>query len=172
LHVFFVQQLCVIWLQTPPGHIPHETVPWQPSGKVPHSMSEKLAQVLGSQGGPQTPLELQTSPIGHWPQLIICPPHALTMLPQLRPSAAHSTGVTVGSHWLATPTTPQLCPAGQPSPETPSQSTVPPQPLVMMPHCAPAAMQRAAAVPGTQLGSQMLKTLLQTSVPGHDPQSV
>jgi hypothetical protein len=166
------QHMWVVWLQMPPVHMPHVTELPQPSGKVPHSPAGKSAQVIGLHGGPHTPFALQTCPMGHCPQLIILPVHALVIDPHVCPTATHSTGVVAGSHWLASPSTPQLCPAGHPSPVTVSQSTVPPHPFVMSPHCAPAAAQSVAAVPGVQSGSQMLNALLQTLVPGHVPQFV
>ncbi len=103
----------------------------------------KSAHVFGAHGGPQTPLALQTCPLAHWPHWIICPVQVLVIDPQFLPRATHSSGVSAGSHRLASPATPQLWPLGQPRPGTVSQSTVPPQPFVMMPHWAPAAAQRA-----------------------------
>jgi hypothetical protein len=163
--------MCVVWLQIPPGHEPHVTDAPQPSGNVPQSTSGKFAQVIGTHAGPHTPFALHTSPLGHVPQLITSPLHALVIEPHVLPSVAHSTGVVAGSHWFASPSTPQPWPAGHPRPATASQSTVPPHPFVMSPHCAPADAQRIAALCGVQLGSQTLNAPLQTSVPGHMPQS-
>ena len=129
-----MQHVFVVWLQVPPGHVPHVTWPPHPSSNVPHWKVEKSAHVAGEHGGPQTPFELQTSPDGHCPQLMLVPLHTLRMDPQFSPSATHSTGVAVGLHWLATPWMPHPCPAGQPKPITLSQSTIPPQPFETMPH--------------------------------------
>jgi hypothetical protein len=60
-----VQQVLVAWLQTPPGQVPQTTIPLQPSSNVPHWNVEKSAHVFGAHGAPQTPLALQTWPIGH-----------------------------------------------------------------------------------------------------------
>jgi hypothetical protein len=127
---------------------------------------------MGWHGAPHTPFALQTWPIGHCPQVMSWPVQTLVIEPHVCPTAMHSTGVVAGSHWFASPSTPQPCPVGHPSPGTVSQSTVPPHPFVMSPHCALAAAQSAVAVPGVQLGSQMLNAGLQTSVPLHDPQLV
>ena len=167
-----LQHVFVDWLQMPLGQEPQVTVPPHSSLKVPHWSVAKFTHDLGVQGGPHTPFALQTLPLVHWPQEIVLPVQTLVTLPQFSPSATHSTGVTAGSHWLASPATPQLSPLGQPSPGTASQLTVPPQPFVMAPHWAPAAAQSVAAVPGVQLGSHRLNAALQTSVPLHVPQSV
>jgi hypothetical protein len=180
-HVLALQHVFVALLQTPLAHEPQVTVPPHVSSNVPHSNAAKSAHVLAAQGTPQTPFELQTLPAGQSPHATSSPVHALLTVPQLRPAALHSSATCFVSQRFAMPRTPQLSPAAQPKPGTESQLTVPPHPFEMTPHSTPrfvfAAAQSTAALAGTQLGSQVWKTPLQTRAPpsavgAQPPQSV
>lgn len=183
LHAKPAQHVWVVLSHGPFGHVPHVSVPPHESSNVPHWNAAKSAHVFGVQGGPQTPLALQTWPVAQSPQLIVAPVHALLIVPQFLPCALHSSGVDFGSQRLAMPCTPQLSPFLQPKPGTVSQFTVPPQPFEMTPHSTPfvealAASQSSLAVftavhDGVPtVGSQVWNTLLHVLPVPQPPQSV
>ncbi len=87
---------------------------------------------------------------------MVPPPHALTIRPQFRYEATHSSGCSGLSQRLPMPRAPHEVPLGQPP-----QLAMPPQPLLMRPQVAPAAAQMAESEPGVQVGSHLCSAVLQ-----------
>jgi hypothetical protein len=71
------------------AHVPHESMPPQPSEIVPQ-VAPCAAQGVGAQ--PHVPAALQVCPVGHEPQSSVPPQPSLTG-PQVLPSEAQEPGV-------------------------------------------------------------------------------
>lgn len=106
-------------------------VPPQPSAAVPQ-VSPCSLQLLGVQAV-QLPPE-QTSPGRQLPQLAAAPVQGSLTCPQFLPSSWQAGGVIGGRQRLFRQTSPPVQPA-------PAQSSVAPQPSLIVPHSTPAEAQ-------------------------------
>jgi hypothetical protein len=127
------------------GHPPQFTVPPQPSEKLPQEPAGKSLHCIGVQQA--AVWRSQVDPVAQEPQLIV-PPQLLGNVPQVAPRSPQVAGWQ--PHWFGVPPPPHE--SGRVHPQT----SVPPHPLSMLPHC-PAAHEF-----GVQHWSVML---LQTWMP-------